>query len=456
MRPQKKNGGTSTASKQAWVVAVSMGYGHQRTAYPLRDIAARGAVLYANDYKNIPPADRAQWERGRKFYETVSRLERLPFLGKLIFGIFDLFQRVSAFYPKRIETRPTLQLRQTLGMIRKGWGLHFVDMLAKNPLPLVTTFFTPAHMAEHFRYPGAVWCIICDADISRAWAPANPAASRIRYCAPNRHVAERLMRYGVSGDHITVTGYPLPKENLGSQRYEIARHDLGHRILHLDPERTYRKRYAELIAQYVGKLPRTSPRPTTFLFSVGGAGAQLDVLIAAITALGEFITRGTLQFTVAAGGRAETLQTLQAGIPAALYAKLHIITEPAAPGEPSPRSQDEAGRPAGRDATTYFTKFNAALRTADVLWTKPSELSFYAGLGIPIIIAPPLGSHEEFNKDWLMKTGAGIPQENPAYADEWLTDWLREGLLAEAAMQGFIEIEKGGTFAIEKLVRNGS
>ncbi len=419
-----------------WLVAASMGYGHQRTAYPLRDIAAGGAVLYANDYPNIPDEDRDRWERGRKFYETVSRLERVPVLGKLIFGIFDIFQRVSAFYPKRIETRQTLQLRQTLHMVRKGWGLHFVDMLAKDPLPLVTTFFTPAHMAEHFRYPGPIWCIICDADISRAWAPADPAASRIRYLAPTRHVAERLMRYGVSGERIAVTGYPLPKENLGSEKYELARHDLAHRILHLDPERRYRTQYADLIAQYAGKLPRTSPRPTTLMFSVGGAGAQLDVLISAVTALEEFITRGTLRFVVAAGGRAETLKAIQAELSPALYAKLGIITEPR--------------------ATDYFEKFNAALRTTDVLWTKPSELSFYAGLGIPLIIAPPLGSHEEFNKDWLMKTGAGIPQENPNYADEWLTDWLREGLLAEAAMQGFIEIEKGGVFAIEKLVKNGS
>lgn len=413
-----------------------MGYGHQRTAYPLRDVAAGGRVLYANDYPDMPGEDRTRWERGQRFYEVISRLEQIPFLGKLIFGIFDLFQKVSAFYPRRIETRPTLQLRQTLRMVRQGWGLHFVDMLAKNPLPLVSTFFTPAHMAEHFRYPGPIWCIICDADISRAWAPADPAASRIRYLAPTKHVAERLMRYGVSGDRITVTGYPLPKENLGSERYEKARHDLAHRVMHLDPERRYRSRYAELITQYVGKLPRTSPRPTTLMFSVGGAGAQLDVLISAVTSLEEFITRGTLQFIIAAGGREETLRAIQANISPALYTKLGIISEP--------------------DATTYFAKFNDALRTADILWTKPSELSFYAGLGVPLIIAPPLGSHEEFNKDWLMKTGAGIPQEDPAYADEWLTDWLREGLLAEAAMQGFIEIEKGGTFAIEKLVRNGS
>ena len=36
----------------------------------------------------------------------------------------------------------------------------------------------------------------------------------------------------------------------------------------------------------------------------------------------------------------------------------------------------------------YFKNFNESLRTTDVLWTKPSELVFYAALGIPIIMAP--------------------------------------------------------------------
>ena len=46
----------------------------------------------------------------------------------------------------------------------------------------------------------------------------------------------------------------------------------------------------------------------------------------------------------------------------------------------------------------YFNTFNETLRETDILWTKPSELSFYAGLGIPIIIAPTIGSLEDFNK----------------------------------------------------------
>jgi len=92
------------------------------------------------------------------------------------------------------------------------------------------------------------------------------------------------------------------------------------------------------------------------------------------------------------------------------------------------------------------------LRKTDILWTKPSELSFYAGLGLPIIIAPPIGSQEDFNKKWLLHIGAATPQDNPKYTDQWLFDLLNAGDLAEMAMQGFVEIEKKGTYNIEKIV----
>ena len=107
----------------------------------------------------------------------------------------------------------------------------------------------------------------------------------------------------------------------------------------------------------------------------------------------------------------------------------------------------------GENIEDYFKKFNQALRKTDILWTKPSELSFYSALGIPIIIAPPVGSQEEFNMRWLLKSGFGIFQENPKYTDQWLFDWLEQGYLAEAAMQGFIEGEKLGTFKISQIIQ---
>ena len=106
----------------------------------------------------------------------------------------------------------------------------------------------------------------------------------------------------------------------------------------------------------------------------------------------------------------------------------------------------------GDNIEDYFRKFNLALRKTDILWTKPSELSFFAALGLPIIIAPPVGSQEEFNRRWLQKSGFGIQQENPNYINEWLFDWLDKGYLAEAAMQGFVEGESLGTINIEKII----
>ena len=103
----------------------------------------------------------------------------------------------------------------------------------------------------------------------------------------------------------------------------------------------------------------------------------------------------------------------------------------------------------------YFTKFNQILLETDILWTKPSELSFYAGLGMPIIMAPPVGAQERFNKAWLRAIGAGVDQENPKYVNEWLFDWLDSGWLAEAAMKGFLDAPRNCAYHIEDIVLRG-
>ena len=97
-----------------------------------------------------------------------------------------------------------------------------------------------------------------------------------------------------------------------------------------------------------------------------------------------------------------------------------------------------------QDKTNFFKKFNEYLRVTDILWTKPSELVFYAGLGIPIITAPAIGAHEFANQDWLIKTGAGLEALDPKTCGQWLFDWLDQGWLAEAALEGYLEIGHSG------------
>jgi hypothetical protein len=53
-----------------------------------------------------------------------------------------------------------------------------------------------------------------------------------------------------------------------------------------------------------------------------------------------------------------------------------------------------------------------------------------------------------------LRSGFGIEQGDMNCIGQWLDDWLFQGYLAEAAMEGFIEGEKLGTYHIERLVAN--
>ena len=428
--------------EKAWVISVNMGYGHQRTAYPLRDLAFKGEIINANSYQGIPEKDRKIWEGTRRFYEFISNFSRIPLVGKTAFSIYDKFQKILGFYPKRDLSQPNFNLKQIYSFFKKDWGKDLIEKLKINPLPLITTFFIPAFMAEFFNYPGDIFCVVCDADISRTWAPLNPKESKIKYFASTERVIERLKLYGVKKENIFLTGYPLPLENIGvsppAGGLEILKEDLRLRLLNLDPKKRYFEKYKTLIEEKVGKLPEKSDHPLTILFSVGGAGAQKEIAIKIVKSLRERIKRGEIKIILSVGIREKikkyfekNLAEIKCNEERARYVEIIF----------------------GKDIESYFQKFNQVLRKTDILWTKPSELSFYSALGIPIIISSPIGSQEEFNMRWLLKSGFGIFQENPNYTNQWLFDWLEKGYLAEAAMEGFVEGEKLGTLNIENKLK---
>jgi len=428
-------------SEKAWVISVDMGYGHQRTAYPLRNLAPDGKVINANSYQGIPERDKKIWETTRNSYEFISRFQRFPLVGKTAFLIYDQFQKILTFYPIRDLSKPNFTLKQIYSLLKKGWGRDFIERLTPHQKfgggPIISTFFTPAFMAEFFNYPGEIFCVVCDADISRTWAPLNPKLSKIKYFASTERVVERLKLYGVKPENIFLTGYPLPKENIGTKKMEVLKEDLKYRILNLDSQKRYFAKYKILIEENLGKLPDKSDHPLTILFSVGGAGAQKEIGIKILKCLIWQIKQREIKIILSAGIKERVkeyfereLKKLKCNENNSRY--IEIIFE--------------------KDIGGYFQKFNLALRKTDILWTKPSELSFYSALGIPIIIAPPIGSQEEFNKRWLLKSGFGLLQEDPAHAEQWLFDWLERGYLAEAAMEGFIEGEKLGTLNIQKII----
>ena len=427
----------------AWVIAVNMGYGHQRTAYPLRELAPGGEVLLANDYPGMPDSDRAIWERTRRFYEFVSNAQRMPLVGGMAFAAFDLLQRILRFYPRRDLSSPDWNVRAIYSLIRKGWGRDLITRLSRQSpvLPIVTTFFTPAFMAESFEYTGDIYCVVCDADVARVWASLRPRASRIRYFAPNPRVAERLGLYGVKPANVFLTGYPLPEENTGDGSLGILKADLARRIVRLDPAGRFLARYGSLVAEKVGALPARTNEPLTILFSIGGAGAQKDIGGALVRSLRERLARREVRVVLATGVKPLVRDYLEeavraSGLPAGPDGSVEILF--------------------ANDIGEYFRKFNVALRTTDVLWTKPSELSFFTALGLPIVMAPPLGSQEIANREWLLQVGSAVSQQDPRYAGEWLSDLVTSGWFAEAAMQGFVDGNQFGTFAIRAVVESAA
>jgi hypothetical protein len=429
---------------KAWIVSVNMGYGHQRTAYPLKDFAYNDKVLNANDYDGIPARDRQIWEGSRRFYEAISKFKRTPIIGDAAFSLYDkLFQRIFNFYPRRDLSRATFLTNRNYDLIKKGWGKDIITKMARQPLPLVTTFFIPAFMAEEFDYPNEIYLIVCDADVSRQWVAQDPLHSRINYCAPNSRVYERLKLYGVPKARLFLTGYPLPEGNISTGQgkafweMNIAKHDLARRLVNLDPAGAYLSKYRDLVKEVLGELPKTAGRPLTIMFSSGGAGAQSEIGLNITRQFIGKIREGRMKLVLSVGINEKLRDTFlicanSLGVGDSPY--LEILYE--------------------HDIQNYFNRFNEALRKTDVLWTKPSELSFYSALGIPIIVAPPIGSQEDFNKSWLLRSGFGLEQGDLRCIEQWFSDWLDNGYLAEAAMEGFIEGEKLGTYHIKRLVSN--
>jgi hypothetical protein len=420
---------------EAWVAAVDMGYGHQRAAFPLRFLSPSQTILIANNYQGIPKKDSTLWNSTRTLYEVISRLHTVPLIGPPLFSFMDSFQRIPEFYPRRDLSKPSLQLRQIYRYIQKGWGEDFVRFLNSKNIPLITTFFTVAYFAEEHHFKNDIYLVVCDTDMSRAWAPLRPEKSRIKYLAPTRRVVDRLKLYGVKESNIFFTGFPLPEENTGDY-LKILKKDLAERIVNLDPLKQYRQKYSETIKQFVHgiNLNERHHHPLTLTFAVGGAGAQRVIAEAILMSLKKKLLKGEVNLNLVAGSRNDVYlyfrkKINEFGLKKVFQKHLHIIFA---------SSKEE-----------YFGVFNEILRTTDVLWTKPSELSFYSALGIPIIIAPPLGCQEMFNRTWLETIGGGLVQGDPAYTHEWFFDWVKSGWLAEAAMSGFLG---GSQFGVQSIM----
>ena len=424
---------------RAWVAAANMGLGHKRAVYPLTSIA-EGGIMIANDPSFADPEELKVWEQLLKVYESMSRAKSLPIIGEAIFGIMDYFQKIKPAYPRTDLSAPGIGTKFVDKMVGDGLCSAMINRIKTQPLPLITSFYQNAIAADRNNY-GRVYCIICDADINRVWVSSDPKNSRIEYLVPCGSAMRRLRQYGVPDERIYMTGFPLPLELLGDEGLDVLRADLGQRLHHLDPNNRFWPLHGLNAEHFLGtdNCVAKKARRLTITYAVGGAGAQKEMGVAALRSLKDRILGGELAFNFVCGVRAEIRAYFEGAIKEIL------------PNDPNVKVIGGEG-----NDTAYFKAFSEVLHTTDILWTKPSELSFYVGLGIPLLMAPSIGSQEDFNRRWLEEIQAGIPAADPAYADTWLWELLDQGRFAEAAWSGFLKARKYGTYRIHELIQTGA
>jgi hypothetical protein len=416
------------------VVAIDMGYGHMRAAAPLAE-ALGTTITQVDQAPIVAPGEERLWGRIRGAYETVSRLSQIPLLGGPLRLILDNITDIPHLYPYRDLSAPTRGVMTLERLIRRNLGQGMLARLRESGAPLLTTFYSPGVVADRAGYD-RIFTVVTDTDINRIWAPLEPERTRIHYLVPTRRAGRRLLSYGVPEARITFTGFPLPDALVGGPRLPALKRNLAARLVRLDPAGEFRREMPEELAHFLGELPAEEElRPPLLTFAVGGAGAQAELARAFLPGLRPLVEAGRLRVALVAGLRAEVEATFR-----------EALQQAGLEGSP--------GVEVLRAPTflEYYARFNALLARTDILWTKPSEMTFYAALGLPLVCAPPVGVHERYNMRWARESGAGLKQRHPGFAAEWLSDWLAEGLLASSAWAGYMRLPKFGLYRILEAV----
>jgi UDP-N-acetylglucosamine:LPS N-acetylglucosamine transferase len=418
------------------VVAVDMGYGHLRAARPLAR-ALSGELVEVDRPPLVGAEERKIWDRVRGAYEWTSRISQIPVLGRPFGWLLEAITDIPHLYPYRDLSAPTRGVLTLERMMERGLGRGLVERLRETGAPLLATFYSPAIAADRAGLNN-VFCVITDSDINRVWVPLEPERTNIHYLVPSQRAGRRLRSYGVPAHRITFTGFPLPHELVGGARLGALRRNLAARLVRLDPSREFRRAYREELAQFLGPLPpEEEGKPPLLAFAVGGAGAQAGMARQFLPSLRPAVEEGRLRVTLIAGVRPEVAARFREAIAAsrmegALGHGLEIL-EAASPEQ-------------------YFERFDLLMARTDILWTKPSELTFYGALGLPLLFAAPVGVHERYNRRWARDAGAGLAQREVSFTWQWLADWLDDGTLAGAAWSGFTRLPKHGLYQILDVV----
>jgi hypothetical protein len=324
---------------------------------------------------------------------------------------------IAPLSDKKIASKGSFQLGLVEYAIKAGLCDELENYSHKKIV--LTSFYAPTIYFSKKRNEVTLLCQICDTDLSRVWVPRK-ASSNIIYLATCLRAYYRLLSYGVAKNNIHITGFPFPNSLVGGINQNIAKTNFEERLVRLK--------------MAAGKT--NTKAPLRILFAIGGAGAQAGIALQAAQSLSVQILNGDVEFTLVVPPQFKNHKNLD-------KFKSNFFN-----------NCDFFRVVYSNSQTSYFNSFNKAISATDVLWTKPSELSFYSALGIPIIISPPLGAQERANREWLLEMGAGVNQMRPTQTHIWINNLLMSGLLYRMAKQGWENGIRTGSYTTVDLINS--
>jgi len=419
-----------------YLIAAEMGYGHLRAAFPFKDLAYPKLISYGND-EFASKTIKTQWKTLQDAYEFISRNKNAPIIGKIFYKMLDNLLHIPNLYTKFNLSLPTFQVEILEFYIKNGFYDEIKELVKKEPLPVLSTFYAPAIALNLFSIPNN-FCFVTDSDINRVWAAKDAANSSIIYFVASNRAALRLKKYGVPEKNIFFTGYPFNRNIFNNETVRIS---LAKRLKILDPKGNFAKNFLELANKILGFDFREIQRndALSISFAVGGAGAQKELAKKIIKSFRKEIQDGLVKINLIAGTRLEVKEYFENLIRQENLGNNHIKVIYC------------------DNKLDYFEIFDKTILETDILWTKPSELSFYSALGLPLILSSSIGSQERANKKWLRdEMGIAFPQYKPSLASEWIKDFLDSGRLAEVAFLGYLKQNVDGYERILEIIKNKS
>jgi hypothetical protein len=381
------------------------------------------------------PVEAAIWKIVRNIYSALSRASDWNAVGPAARAILKNVTEITPLQ-NRSTRQPASVMTRIADWMASSFGGRLRKLASESEITVIATY--PAAALAFNRMKSArVFCLATDTDLNRAWAPSNAEAGTIEYFAPVERVVRRLRSFGVSDSKIHLTGFPLP-----AKLVRQAPDDLARRLTCLDPRGAFKKNAPEEAVAMINSSPCPSgERPISLTIAIGGAGAQTRQVGRLLMALKEWIVNGKLKFNMIAGIRPDVVDVLHkmvlsAGLSTFLKDRIDVLFED--------------------NFKDYFHRFNDCLADTDVLWTKPSELAFYAALGLPILLTDPVGDQEKANRNWLLSQDSALDAGDPDFFSLRLKEMLGAGELCRIAWNAYTNLDRNGIERIYRHILNSS